>query len=217
MPYTDGDGIRFGHFLSLFRSHSVRSVGRCVSFAIWLKPTSKSYFRLCIINAVHKDCKYENGFCWNHFPWNSAKEKSLQRLAERIFFPFSLETLKIIIDSGVFLLYPFLLLHAIVSFAFATLSSLLLRIMFMLSDIFDIKLKNNGLSAMFCFHFDEMRLGKKKFFCVLKLFSLPNSIVTVSCELLIRSKKKLYADGLQFKWFVLFYRQRILIHINSNR
>lgn len=137
----------------------------------------------------HQDCKYENGFCRNHF---TVKEKSFQSLEH---FSFFLETSKIIIDSGVFLLYPFFHLFLYIVIVSHRCHHCCVWCLF--CPIFFISnwKTMDFLGPCFHFHSDKMYVGSFSKYTL--------STGTASCELLMWNGK-VYADGLQFKWFASF-------------
>lgn len=160
----------------------------------------------------HKDCKYKNGFCQNHFPWNG-KGKVIPNSWACIYFvcfflPFSLETTKIIIDSGVFLVYTLFCASCYCLFHFTVVIVVACDAYVVRHFRFQIEKKTMDFLIMFslfslcCFHVWQ-NMSWKFFFS--KLFSLSNRVeCRLRCELLMWNGK-VYADGLQFKWFLFYY------------
>lgn len=135
--YTDGDRAL------VILSFSLLLLPLSFYVSRWLKPTRKEAILGFASSMPHKDCKKEI-----ISPWRKSHSKVLS-----VFFSFSLETSKIIIDSGVFLLYPFFHSLFISCDCLLPLSSLL-RVMPILSDIFQFKLKKQWTFwALFSFWF----------------------------------------------------------------
>lgn len=110
-------------------------------------------------------------------------------------FPFSLETSKIIIDSGVFLLYPFFHLFLYIVIVSHRCHHCCVWCLFC-PTFFISNWKTMDFLGR-CFHFHSVKMYVGSF----SKYTL--STGTASCELLMWNGK-VYADGLQFKWFASF-------------
>lgn len=192
--YTDGDRAL------VILSFSLLLLPLSFYVSRWLKPTRKEAILGFASSMPHKDCKYENGFCRNHF---SVKEKSFQSL-ERFFFVFSWD----IQNHNWFRCVSFV---PFFSFSFYFLWLSLTVVIIVACDAYIVRHFPIQIEKTMDFLGVVFILILTK--CMLEVFRT-FSTLAASCELLMWNGK-VYADGLQFKWFASFSCPQILIHIIS--